>query len=44
MKEKLSRDQGVETDAMTSDELGKLYRTETDKWARVIKDAKITPE
>jgi tripartite-type tricarboxylate transporter receptor subunit TctC len=44
MKEKLSRDQGVETDAMTSEELGKLYRTETEKWAKVIKDSKITPE
>ena len=44
MKEKLSRDQGVESDAMTSDELGKLYRTETEKWAKVIKDSKITPE
>ena len=29
---------------MTSDQMGKLYRSETDKWAKVIKDAKITPE
>jgi len=43
MKDRL-REQGVETDAMTPDELGKLYRTETDKWAKVIKDAKIAPE
>jgi tripartite-type tricarboxylate transporter receptor subunit TctC len=43
MKERL-REQGVETDAMTSDQMGKLYRSETDKWAKVIKDAKITPE
>ena len=43
MKEKL-RGQGVEADAMTSDELGKLYRAETDKWAKVIRDSKITPE
>ena len=44
MKEKLSRDQGVESDAMTSEELGKLYRSETEKWAKVIRDSKITPE
>jgi len=31
-------------DLVDSEELGKLYRTETDKWARVIKDAKITAE
>jgi hypothetical protein len=29
---------------MTGAELAKLYRTETDKWAKVIKDSKITPE
>src|SRR5258708_37493865 len=43
MKERL-RDQGVEGDALTTAELAKLYRAETDKWAKVIKDAKITPE
>jgi tripartite-type tricarboxylate transporter receptor subunit TctC len=43
MKERL-RGQGVEADAMTGAELAKLYRTETDKWAKVIKDSKITPE
>ena len=43
MKERL-REQGVEADAMTPDELAKLYRSETDKWAKVIKEAKITPE
>ena len=43
MKERL-RGQGVEADAMTGAELAKLYRTETDKWAKVIKDAKITAE
>ena len=43
MKEKL-RGQGVEADAMTGAELAKLYRTETDKWAKVIRDSKISPE
>ena len=43
MKARL-REQGVETDAMTPDEMGKLYRVETDKWAKVIKDARIAPE
>jgi tripartite-type tricarboxylate transporter receptor subunit TctC len=43
MKEKL-RGQGVEADAMTGAELAKLYRTESDKWAKVIKDAKIAAE
>ena len=43
MKDRL-RGQGVEADAMTPEELGKLYRTETDKWAKVIKDAKIQQE
>jgi tripartite-type tricarboxylate transporter receptor subunit TctC len=43
MKERL-REQGVESDAMSSDELGKLYRSETDKWAQVIRDAKIQQE
>jgi tripartite-type tricarboxylate transporter receptor subunit TctC len=43
MKERL-RGQGVEADAMSPDELGKLYRAETDKWAKVIRDSKIQPE
>ena len=43
MKDKL-RGQGVEADAMSGAELAKLYRTESDKWAKVIKDAKISPE
>ena len=43
MKERL-RGQGVEADAMTSDELATLYRNETAKWAKVIKDAKIAAE
>lgn len=44
MKEKLSKDQGVEADSMSPDELGKLYRSETAKWAKVIREAKIQPE
>ncbi|HXF81022.1 MAG TPA: tripartite tricarboxylate transporter substrate binding protein [Usitatibacter sp.] len=36
--------QGVEPDAMSPAELGKLYAAESAKWAKVIKDAKITPE
>ena len=43
VKEKL-REQGLEADAMAPDELGKLYRSETDKWAKVIRDAKIEKE
>jgi hypothetical protein len=29
---------------MTGAELAKLYRTETQKWAKVIQDSKIQPE
>ncbi|HSS27462.1 MAG TPA: tripartite tricarboxylate transporter substrate binding protein, partial [Usitatibacter sp.] len=36
--------QGVEPDAMTPSDLGKLYASESARWAKVIKDAKITPE
>ena len=36
--------QGVEPDAMPPAELGKLYAAESAKWAKVIRDAKITPE
>ena len=43
MKEKL-KEQGLEADAMTPDELAALYRTETAKWAKVIKDARIDKE
>ena len=43
MKEKL-KEQGLEADAMKPDELGHLFRTETAKWAKVIKDAKIQAE
>ena len=40
MKEKL-REQGLEADAMTPDQLAALYRNEFAKWAKVIRDAKI---
>jgi tripartite-type tricarboxylate transporter receptor subunit TctC len=43
MKEKL-KGQGLEADAMTPDELGGLFKTETAKWAKVIADSKIAPE
>jgi tripartite-type tricarboxylate transporter receptor subunit TctC len=43
IKEKL-REQGVEADAMKPDELAALYKSETAKWAKVIKDAKIPAE
>ncbi|MBC8024214.1 MAG: tripartite tricarboxylate transporter substrate binding protein [Burkholderiales bacterium] len=43
MKEKL-RGQGLEAEAMSPDELARLFRSETDKWAKVIRDSKITPE
>jgi tripartite-type tricarboxylate transporter receptor subunit TctC len=35
---------GLEPDAMTPDELGALFRSESAKWAKVITDAKIPPE
>jgi tripartite-type tricarboxylate transporter receptor subunit TctC len=34
----------VEADAMSPAELGALMKKEHDKWAKVIRDAKITPE
>jgi tripartite-type tricarboxylate transporter receptor subunit TctC len=37
-------EQGVESDGMTPEELAALYRSETAKWAKVIKDAKIQAE
>ena len=43
MREKL-KGQGVEADAMSTAELAALYRRETDKWAKVIRDAKIATE
>jgi tripartite-type tricarboxylate transporter receptor subunit TctC len=43
MKKKL-QEQGVEADAMTPGELAALFKSETAKWAKVIKDAKIQPE
>ena len=43
MREKL-KGQGLETDAMKTAELSALYRTETAKWAKVIRDAKIAAE
>jgi tripartite-type tricarboxylate transporter receptor subunit TctC len=43
MKKKL-QEQGVDADAMTPGELAALFRSETAKWARVIKDSKIQPE
>jgi tripartite-type tricarboxylate transporter receptor subunit TctC len=42
IKEKL-RGQGVETDGMTSAELGAHLKKEHDKWEKVIKDAHIKP-
>jgi tripartite-type tricarboxylate transporter receptor subunit TctC len=43
MREKL-KEQGLEADAMKPDELAALFKAETAKWAKVIKDAKIQPE
>ena len=43
MKKKLD-EQGVEAEAMTSAELAALFKTESAKWAKVIRDAKIPPE
>ena len=43
IKERL-REQGVEADAMNPAQLGDLLRKEHDKWAKVIRDAKIQPE
>jgi tripartite-type tricarboxylate transporter receptor subunit TctC len=43
MKEKL-RSQGLETDAMKPEELGRHFQSETARWAKVIKDAKIQAE
>jgi tripartite-type tricarboxylate transporter receptor subunit TctC len=43
MREKL-KEQGLEADAMKPAELAALFKSETAKWARVIRDAKIQPE
>jgi len=43
MREKL-REQGLEADAMKPDELARHYASETAKWAKVIRDAKIKAE
>lgn len=43
IREKL-KSQGVEADAMSTAELAALYRRESDKWAKVIRDAKIVAE
>jgi tripartite-type tricarboxylate transporter receptor subunit TctC len=43
MKKKLA-EQGVEADPMTPDALAALFRSESAKWAKVIKDAKIPQE
>ena len=43
MKKKL-QEQGVDADAMTPDELGTLFKAETAKWAKVIREMKIQPE
>ena len=43
MREKL-KEQGLEADAMKPAELAALFKSETAKWAKVIKDAKIQPE
>ncbi len=43
VKEKL-REQGVEADAMTPAQLGAHLQKEHDRWAKVIRDAKIQPE
>jgi tripartite-type tricarboxylate transporter receptor subunit TctC len=41
---KLLHDRGLEPDPMSPDELGKFYRTEFDKWAKVARDAKLQPQ
>jgi tripartite-type tricarboxylate transporter receptor subunit TctC len=43
MKEKL-KEQGLEADAMKPAELAALFKSESAKWAKVIKDVKIQPE
>ena len=43
MREKL-KEQGLEADAMAPAELAALYRRESEKWAKVIRDAKVTAQ
>jgi tripartite-type tricarboxylate transporter receptor subunit TctC len=43
VKKKMA-EQGVETEGMSPDELARLYRGESAKWAKVIREAKIQPE
>jgi tripartite-type tricarboxylate transporter receptor subunit TctC len=43
MREKL-REQGVESEPMKPEELAALYRAESAKWTKVIRDAKLQPE
>jgi len=43
MKKKL-HEQGVDAEAMTPDELGALFKGESAKWGKVIRDMKIQPE
>ena len=43
MQHKL-KEQGLEPDAMRTDELAALFKSETAKWAKVISDAKIQAE
>ncbi|MGZ5036938.1 MAG: tripartite tricarboxylate transporter substrate binding protein [Usitatibacter sp.] len=43
MRKKLE-DQGVDAEALTSAELAALFRNESAKWAKVIKDARIQAE
>jgi tripartite-type tricarboxylate transporter receptor subunit TctC len=43
IREKL-RGQGVEADAMKTGEIAALFKAESAKWAKVIKDAKIPPQ
>jgi tripartite-type tricarboxylate transporter receptor subunit TctC len=43
MKKRLA-EQGVDADGMGTAELKTLYASETAKWSKVIKDAKVKPE
>ena len=43
MREKL-KGQGLEADPMAPEALAALYRAESAKWGKVIRDAKLTPE
>ena len=43
MKKKL-QEQGVDADAMTHEELTALFKSETAKWGKVIRDMKVQPE